>query len=216
MEPVLSDPAHDVAPSSTPLFQETTQDAGVSTPIVEPVLADSAHDHVFSSPPLADHSVADTEVSPVSTHADVESVLVQSSESVAPESEVPVPEVSAPAQENSVSAPEVQPAAQVTTAPTHFADDSEMPELPPLTVSEITTLVHDLYEGTRPILSGLDPSSLEDGTLRRQIYGQLFDLYREYMLLESEPNLAHLDQPQTEAYNRLGVRFRENLLELKP
>jgi hypothetical protein len=216
LEPVFADPAHDVALLSTPLFQQTTHDAGVSTPIVEPVSADSAHDVELSSPHVVDHAVADTEVPHMPTQVHAGSVLVESSESGAPESEASVSEVPASVHENSVSTPEVKPTAQVTTSSTTFDDDSELQELPPMTVAEITTLVHDLYEGTRPILNGLDPSALEDATLRRQIYGQLFNLYREYMLLENEPNLALLTESQMKDYDRLGVRFRENLLELKP
>ena len=86
----------------------------------------------------------------------------------------------------------------------------------PLTVTEIAMLVQNLYDGTRPILNKLDPSSMKDVTFRRESYAQLFDLYREYMLLENEVNLPHLDQSQTKAYVRLGVRFRENLAELRP
>ena len=202
--------------SSTPLSLETTHDFEENTPISEPVIADSAHDVAPASPQVVDHFASATDVPSLSTHVDVESVVAESGELSAPESEAPVSEVSALAQVNSVSAFEGVTDAQVTTnLPTHPVDGSELLELTPLTVTEINTLVQNLYAGTREILNKLDPSSLEDATVRRESYGRLHELYREYMLLESEVNLAHLTQPQTDAYNRLGVRFRENLAELK-
>ena len=93
----------------------------------------------------------------------------------------------------------------------------ELEDLVPMTVLEINTQVQDLYNGTRVILTEIgDPSAIVDPAEKRVQYTRLFKLYREYVLLESEENISKLGQSGTEAYLRLGVRFRENLAELKP
>ena len=189
-----------------------------TTPTHQLVTTDMARDVPPFSPNVAGHSAADIEIGLLLIPIDTASLSVQSDAPVVADYDASPTSVVLHDEPAPVT-PEIAadlhvPASASATEPLE-ASESEEPT--PLTVTEISERVQTLYAGTRTVLSevGNDPTVLQHHE-RRAFYGQLFDLYREYMLLESEVNLPHLSEQQAAAYIRLGVRFRENLAELKP
>ena len=199
---------------SFPVMPDTHADTG---PLPELVPTDTAENVPPFSPNVAGLPAADIEVDLLLIPAFTESLSVESDESVVSDHGAPAMLVDsqvnpAPATPDVVLDPHIMVSAPATESTEAF----EVEESTPLTVTEISEQVQMLYNGTRTIFGeiGNDPTVLQ-GYERRAYYARLFGLYREYLLLETEANLPYLSEQQTGAYLRLGVRFRENLAELK-